>query len=329
VCRAWAWLFAPTELEALNASVAPASNSPSAQTDFLRPKGADGWRQGLVWALAAHGLLLLALMLNMSWRTQPVEVVEAEIWAQVPRAAQPSARVMPPPPAPAPTPAPEPALPPAPLAQPKPAPEPAPKPADVSVERKPKDEPKKPKPPKEYFEADPPKLKKRLEEAKTKPEPKPAPKPEPKQEPKPEPKPPKAEVKPAPRPAPAPATVNAQASAQQEKERQERIKRMMADLGGEGTPSAGPSADYAGRIKARIKPNVVFTEEVSGNPVASVEVNCAPDGRIIGRRLITRSGNTAWDDAVLRAIDRTEVLPLNEKGRVPSVMQISFRPRDF
>jgi colicin import membrane protein len=327
----------------LNASAGTAS---TVQVDFLRPKGADGWRQGLVWALVAHGLLLLALMLNMSWRTQPVQVVEAEVWAEVPRAAQPSARVMPPPPPPAPTPAPEPAPqpapvppppPPAPVAQPKPAPEPAPKPADLSVERKPKDEPKKPKPPKEYFEPDPPQLKKRLAEAKVKPEPKPEvklePKPAPKAEPKPDPKPPKqevkAEVKPAPKPAPTPAPQNAQASAQQEKERQERIKRMMADLGGEGTPSAGPSADYAGRIKARIKPNVVFTEEVSGNPVASVEVNCAPDGRIIGRRLITRSGNTAWDDAVLRAIDRTEVLPLNEKGRIPSVMQISFRPRDF
>jgi len=195
------------------------------------------------------------------------------------------------------------------------------------VERKPKDEPKKPKPPKEYFEPDPPQLKKRLAEVKVKPEPKPEPKkPEVKPAPKPEPKP---EVKPAPKPAPATPPQNAQASAQQEKERQERLKRMMADLGGEGTPSAGPSADYAGRIKARIKPNVVFTEEVVGNPVASVEVNCAPDGRIIGRRLITRSGNTAWDDAVLRAIDRTEVLPLNEKGRIPSVMQISFRPRDF
>jgi colicin import membrane protein len=208
------------------------------------------------------------------------------------------------------------------VAQPKPAPEPAPKPADISVERKPKDEPKKPKPPKEVFEPDPPPVKKRLIEAKVKPEPEPKPVV-------------KAEVKPAPKPvaapapSPAPAPVNAQASAQQEKERQERLKRMMADLGGEGTPSAGPSADYAGRIKARIKPNVVFTEEVSGNPVALVEVNCAPDGRIIGRRLITRSGNTAWDDAVLRAIDRTEVLPLNEKGRIPSVIQISFRPRDF
>lgn len=297
----------------------------AAQTDFLRPKGGDGWRQGLVLALVAHGLLLLALMLNMNWRTQTVEVVEAEMWAQVPRAAQPSARVLPPPvpepaptpppvsPAPAPVPAPEPK--PAPEPAPKPEPKPEPKPADLSVERKPKAEtPKKTKPPKEVFEPDPEPVKKRLAEAKAKPEPKALPKAEPKV-------PPKPEAKPAP--------VNAQQAARQERERQERLQRMMADLGGEGTPSAGPSAQYAGRIKARIKPNVVFTEEVSNNPLATVEVRCAPDGRIIGRRLLTRSGNTAWDDAVLRAIDRTEVLPLDERGKVPAIMQIDFRPRDF
>ena len=314
----------------MNAAVAPA------QTDFLRPKGVDGWRQGLVLALAAHGLLMLALMLNMSWRTHRVDVVEAEMWSEVPRAAQPAARVVPPP-APAPTPAPEPSpvVPPAPAPEPipqpkvapepvpKPEPKPEPKPADISVERKPKAEPpKKTKPPKEYFEPDPEPVKKRLADAKT----------QPKVETKPEPKkaePKKAETKPAPKPEAKPAPVSPQQAAQQEKERQERLKRMMADLGGEGTPSAGPSAQYAGCIKARIKPNVVFTEEVSNNPLASVEVRCAPDGRIIGRRLIKKSGNTAWDDAVLLALDRTEVLPLDEKGRIPAIMQIDFRPRDF
>jgi colicin import membrane protein len=311
----------------LNATVAPA------QTDFLRPKGVDGWRQGLVLALAAHGLLLLALMLNMSWRTHRVEVVEAEMWSEVPRAAQPVARVVPPPPAPAPEPAPEPSpVPPTPVpepipqpkAVPEPAPKPEPKPADISTERKPKAEPpKKTKPPKEYFEPDPEPVKKRLAEAKSKPEPKPEPK---KAETKPT---PKAEAKPVVKPEAKPAPVSPQQAAQQERERQERLKRMMADLGGEGTPSAGPSVQYAGRIKARIKPNLVFTEEVSNNPLASVEVRCAPNGRIIGRRLLTKSGNTAWDEAVLLAIDRTEVLPLDEKGRIPAIMQIDFRPRDF
>ena len=34
------------------------------------------------------------------------------------------------------------------------------------------------------------------------------------------------------------------------------------------------------------------------------------------------------DEAVLRAIDKTEVLPRDTDGRVPPSLEISFRPRD-
>ena len=110
----------------------------------------------------------------------------------------------------------------------------------------------------------------------------------------------------------------------------------MAALAGDGAPnatgtaakSAGPSASYAGRIKARILPNIVFPDSVSGNPQATVEVKVAPDGTIIGRRLLKSSGVPAWDEAVLRAIDKTEVLPRDTDGRVPPSLEISFRPRD-
>jgi len=304
---AWACRFAPPEADRVSASLSPS------QADFLRPRETDGWRQGLLLAAVAHGGLVVALMLNMSWRTETREVVEAEVWAEVPVAARPAAQVAPPEPVPVPEPTPEP--PPAPEPAPEPIPEPPPVPkAEVSIERQPPKPVKPVKPPKEFFEADPPQVKKRLEQAKVKP-PTPAPKPVP-----------SAPVPPA---VPAVKKPSPQVAAQQERERQARLQRMMDDLSGDSLSSAGPSAGYAGRIKARIKPNVVFTEELAGNPLATVEVRSAPDGRIIGRRLLTRSGSTAWDDAVLRAIDRTEVLPLDEKGRIPSVMQIDFRPRDF
>jgi colicin import membrane protein len=60
-----------------------------------------------------------------------------------------------------------------------------------------------------------------------------------------------------------------------------------------------------------------------------VEVKAGPDGTIIGRRLLKSSGVPAWDEAVLRAIDKTEVLPRDTDGRVPSAMLLDFRPRDF
>jgi colicin import membrane protein len=122
-----------------------------------------------------------------------------------------------------------------------------------------------------------------------------------------------------------------------EAQRKANIARMMDNLGGSslGTSagnasrSAGPSAAYGGRIKARVKPNIVFADNVSGNPEALVEVRCGADGRILSRKLLKSLGLPAWDDAVLRAIDRTEVLPADENGRVPALMEIAFKPNDF
>jgi colicin import membrane protein len=118
--------------------------------------------------------------------------------------------------------------------------------------------------------------------------------------------------------------------------RNENLKRMQGMAGASGDEkakgaalkSSGPSASYAGRIRARIKPNITFTEDVAGNPKAEVEVRTSPDGTILSRKLLSSSGNKAWDEAVLKAIDKTATLPRDEDGRVPSVLEISFRPKD-
>ena len=122
----------------------------------------------------------------------------------------------------------------------------------------------------------------------------------------------------------------------QEQLRKEQLARVMGQAGASGGPqstgtaqqSSGPSASYAGKVVARIKPNVVFTELAPGNPRAEVEVRVAPDGTITGRKLVKSSGNPAWDEAVLRAIDRTATLPRDVDGRVPSSMLIGLRPLD-
>ena len=104
--------------------------------------------------------------------------------------------------------------------------------------------------------------------------------------------------------------------------------------GGSGNTqqAAGPSASYAGRVRAKLKPNLVLFEEtraqISGNPEAEVEVKASADGSITERKLIKSSGVKAWDDAVLRAIDKTETLPRDVDGRVPSPLVLSFRPKD-
>ena len=97
---------------------------------------------------------------------------------------------------------------------------------------------------------------------------------------------------------------------------------------GNAPQASGPSPGYGARVAGRIKPNVVFTDTVSGNPRAEVEVRTLPDGTITTRRIVKSSGNPAWDDAVLRAIDRTGTLPRDTDGRVHSPLIIGLRPQD-
>lgn len=130
----------------------------------------------------------------------------------------------------------------------------------------------------------------------------------------------------------------AKAEAQRlEQQRQRNLERMLGQAGvagatgaagatGSAQRDAGPSASYAGKLIARVKPNIVLTDPVSGQPAAVVEVRAAPGGTILSRRLVKSSGNQVWDDAVLRAIDRTAELPRDADGRVPPVVIITFTP---
>ena len=131
--------------------------------------------------------------------------------------------------------------------------------------------------------------------------------------------------------------LNAQQDAQKiEAQRQANLQRMAGLARSTGAPTAsgtalqssGPSASYGAKVAAKVKPNIVFTEDPVGNPTAVVEVRAAPEGTITSRKLQKSSGNKAWDEAVLKAIDKTETLPRDTDGRVPPVLEISFRPRD-
>jgi colicin import membrane protein len=125
-------------------------------------------------------------------------------------------------------------------------------------------------------------------------------------------------------------------AARAEAMRQENLKRMQGMAGASGgenatgsaQKSSGPSASYAGRLVGRIKPNITYPGDVVGNPRAEVEVKVSMDGTIQSRRIVQSSGNKAWDDAVLRAIDKTEVFPKDTDGRIPPVIVLGFRPLD-
>lgn len=126
------------------------------------------------------------------------------------------------------------------------------------------------------------------------------------------------------------------AAAAAERLRQDALKRMMglagatgsADAKGSAQKSSGPSAGYPGKVRAAVRPNVVFTDDIAGNPIAEIEVRTTLDGTIISQRLHKSSGNKAWDDAAIKAVIRTGTLPRDVDGRVPTPMILEIRPKD-
>ena len=297
--------------------------------DPLMPRRPKGMGAGLGLAILAHLLLILAIAFGVSWRAHEPAGIEAELWSAVPQAAAPRAAA--PEPQPQPQPAPEVKPPPPPPPPPPKAEEPPPKPApdpQIAIEKAKREEQKKLEAQRLQEEQEQAKREKAKREEQKREEQK-------REEAKRQ----KAEQEKQAKEAKEEADRKKQAAADAAKQAAARSKQLerMAGLagatGGEtstGTAmqSSGPSASYAGRIMARIKPNIVFTDIVDGNPTATVEVKLAPDGTIIGKRLLQSSGVKAWDDAVLRAVERTEVLPRDVDGRVPPPFPIVFRLRD-
>ena len=97
--------------------------------------------------------------------------------------------------------------------------------------------------------------------------------------------------------------------------------------GGDDDRDATASSGYAGRISALVRPKIIFTDDVSGNPKTEVEVRTGPTGAIISARVTKSSGVKSWDDAVLRALDRTEKLP-SDNGRYWNPIVFTFSRRD-
>ena len=285
--------------------------------DAFAPRQPPGMRSGLALALLVHALLIVAIAWGVRWKASEPEGVVAELWSAVPQIAAP--RPTPPPPEPKP----------APVVEPKPVSPPvinrpavvAPQvDAQIAIEKAKREQAKK------QADEEARQLKaQQLAEQK-------AEKAEQAQRDKADAAKQKADADKA---AKEKAQAEKAAAAKEEAERKKNLERILGQAGATGAAtdtgtaarSSAPSADYGGRVAARIKPNINLLDPVDGNPRAIVEVKLAPDGTIISKRLVQSSGVKVWDDAVLRAIDRTGILPL-DNGRVPPPFQIGFRPQD-
>ena len=267
--------------------------------DAFMPRSPAGLGRGLLLALVAHALLIVALSLGVNWHASPPEGIEAELWAAVPQIAAPRATEPEPPPPPSPqrpvkpVPTPEPVKP---VAKEAPVPD-----AQIAIEKAKRLEDKRKKEQAEQLAAD--KLAKQR----------------------------KAEADKA--QADLAAKKQDAALAKAREAQMQRIASLAGATGnanakGSALQNAGPSASYIGRIKGRIRPNVSFPDSIPGNPKVEVDVRLAPDGRIMSSRIVKASGVREWDDAVLRAIERTEVLPRDEDGKVPPALIIEYQLRE-
>ena len=116
-----------------------------------------------------------------------------------------------------------------------------------------------------------------------------------------------------------------QNTAEEEQLKIQRLRKMAEIVSATNEPQV---LSYAERIARRIKPNIVFVESTVGNPTAIVEIKCTDDGKIIGVRLAESSSNKAWDEAVLKAVVKSESIPIDSNGKTPNTLLISFRPKD-
>jgi colicin import membrane protein len=89
--------------------------------------------------------------------------------------------------------------------------------------------------------------------------------------------------------------------------------------------SSGAAINYAERILSALRLHLVPSGPVPRDVVAEVEIHVAPDGRITSFRLRTPSGSAVWDEAALRAVAKTQRLPLDAEGKIPAVLNVSFR----
>ena len=263
----------------------------------------------LLLAAAVHILLVGALFFSVQWRSQAPTAVAVEVWRS----------------GPAPLPAP--------IIKPEPLPEPPPPPPPPKVEPKP--EPK-PLPPKVETPPIKPDIavkeeKKKKEEPK-KPEPKPVEvkKEEPKKE---EPKKPEPDR----REDLAEALARDLKQVQQQKAVHDQRARADAELRQLGQAQAELAASalqrglasYMDKIRGKIKGNIVLPPGIKGNPEGIFDVTQLPTGEIINVKISKSSGNRALDEAIERAIRKSDPLPLpDQPGLFKRELTLKYRPFD-
>jgi colicin import membrane protein len=281
-----------------------AQTFPSSSSPFKRGRltKQESTKRAFTFSLIAHLGLLAFLMIGISWNNSTPAGVEVELWDSAPQVETP--------------------------------PEPEQKTAvkeeaaDIALKKKPVE---KEPPKKEAVKETPKPVKPIPPKEKEKEKPKPVEKAKPVETPK------KSET---PKKTEAASPTETKANAAAEKARSDQLARLRAAAGAEGgkggTVGSGVGAGgnappgWTDKVIKKVKPLIVFNpESVSGNPAAVILVNLAPDGAILSTSILSSSGNTGWDRAVLLALSRAESLPKDDNGKIPQrEVKLTFKPKD-
>lgn len=246
-----------------------------------------GKNYALAFTILVHVALLAFLFFGVQWKRSKPEVMEVELWSPTPMPAQ----YVPPPPPP-----PEPEVKQLPKVEPKPEPV-LKKPEIVVKEEKKKPEPKKPEP-----KPEPPKL-------------------EPK---KPEPKP---EVKPPPKFDFSKELSRETADLKPRPNTQQLANAAAAEAEQRASSNSRGKADYANKIRVRIRSNITLPPSIQGNPEAVFEVSQLPSYEILDVKLKRSSGNSALDAAIERAIRKSSPLPKpDDPSLFQRTLEIKYKP---
>jgi len=285
-----------------------------------QPRSEQNTPAAFLLALAMHALLVGALWISVQWRTEPSGAVVVELWGGPP-AAEPIVIAPAPPPPPPPV---------------RAEPEPERPNADIVLKQEKKAPPKVEPPPPDLKKVEAEKRRIEAEKQRVAVE-------EKRRE---------AEKKQleAERKKQAEAAAQA-AERRRENESREAVRkaeeaRMLAQAGAgssagsaggtaggsaRGTAAAGGGdAGYVGQLVALIRPRIVFAvpENTPASVYAEFQVDLLPTGEILAVRRLRASGLPGYDEAVERAIRRTDPFPRKRDGTVERTVIIRFRPVD-
>jgi colicin import membrane protein len=74
-----------------------------------------------------------------------------------------------------------------------------------------------------------------------------------------------------------------------------------------------------------VRPNIVWAGDTQGLETV-IAVRCSPTGTLLSASVQRGSGNPQWDEAALRAVQKSDPMPLDDNGRTPASFTITMRP---